>query len=103
MKQGGCFALIVGEDLESPIVVDVAHGETARRVRRRDSGPSLGGNIREPAVTQVSIENGALAEAQVRAFSIDLGKHVAADQNQVAPAIVVEVEELASPTHVAGI
>ena len=95
--------MIVGEDFERAIVIDVAHREASRRMHGGDSGAGLRGDVGEAAVAEIVVKNRALAEAQVGVFFVDLREDVAIDHGQVEPAIVVEIEELATPAHIAGV
>ncbi len=62
--------------------------------------PGRSGNIAERSVAVVVIKNARLFVAAAQMLAVDFGIDVPVHQNQIGPAIVVEVEEHGSPAQI---
>ena len=61
------------------------------------------GDVGKCTVASVAIEDGAVLVVDVDLETIDFREHVAVDQQQIFPAVVVEIEEAAAPADEAGV
>src|SRR5947209_4169280 len=61
------------------------------------------GDVFECALTRIAIENRAVAEMDVGVEAVDFREHVPVHNEQVLPAVVIEIEERAAPTHEASV
>ena len=65
----------------------------------QDSGPGALGNIGEGPVPVVVVKNGAIFVVDVDLETLDLRKRVAVHQQQILPAVIVEIKKSAAPSH----
>src|SRR5260370_26452473 len=82
------------------IIPQVADRQTARRTYGRDRGPRGRGNIRERSVAIVVIQNPGLLEIAAEMLAIHFRVDVAVRQEQIGPAVVVEIEKRDAPAKV---
>src|SRR6266567_2098065 len=82
------------------IIPQVADRQTARRTYGRDPGPRGRGNIREGSVGIVVIQNPGLLEIAAEMLAIHFRVDVAVDEEQIGPAVVVEIEKRDAPAEV---
>src|SRR5713101_6624661 len=82
------------------IIPQVADRQTARRTYGRDPGPRRRGNIREGSVAIVVIQNPGLLEIAAEMLAIHFRVDVAVRQEQIGPAVVVEIEKRDAPAKV---
>src|SRR5438309_8535361 len=59
-EHGWCFTHIADYDFFAPVIVQIAHGQTARGVNVGNTRPALRGEIKELAVTAVPIKKSRL-------------------------------------------
>src|SRR6266851_1471246 len=82
------------------IIPQIADRQTARRTCCRDRGTRGRGNIREGSVAIVVIENPGLLEVAAEMLAIHFGVDVAVGEEQIGPAVVVEIEKRNAPAEV---
>src|SRR6266566_865695 len=82
------------------IIPQVADRQTARRTYGRDCGTRGRGNIGEGSVAIVVIQNPGLLEIAAEMLAIDFRVDVAVRQEQIGPAVVVEIEKRDAPAKV---
>ena len=82
------------------IIPQIADRQTARRTYGRDRGPRGRGNIREGSVAIVVIQNPGLLEIAAEMLAIYFRVDVAVDEEQIRPAVVVEIEKRDAPAEV---
>src|SRR5216683_2966269 len=82
------------------IIPQVADRQTARRTYGRDPGPRRRGNIREGSVAIVVIQNPGLLEIAAEMLAIHFRVDVAVGEEQIGPAVVVEIEKRDAPAEV---
>src|SRR5208283_1203460 len=70
---------------------------------RRDAGAGVVGHIEELAVAAVPIEQARLLECLADAAAVEVGIDVAVGDDDILPAVVVEVEEADAPADVLGV
>src|SRR5215213_2477365 len=99
-KELGGSVEVVDHQIDVPVIIQVpecgppAHALFHQRVAR------LGRHFRERSVAVVLVKELALAVARVEVGLIDLRVDVTVGDEEVAPAVVVVVEELRPPSHV---
>src|SRR5260370_34634848 len=82
------------------IIPQVADRQTARRTYGRDCETHGPANIREGSVAIVVIENPGLLEVAAEMLAIHFGVDVAVGEEQIGPAVVVEIEKRNAPAEV---
>ena len=84
---------------ERAVVFEIADRRSAGRDARCD--PRAGGrrHVFEAAATDVPVEQPRLAVLDLRT-ALDFRVDVAVDQEEIAPAVVIHVEEVGTPTDV---
>src|SRR5260370_30908015 len=83
-------------------VVEVAEGGASRGNGIGDARSGMHRYIFEPPVTQVAIEKFALGVSGLGLQLFDLGIDVAVADQDVGPAVVVEIEKAAAPAEIFG-
>src|SRR4051812_8064496 len=84
---------IVDEHVDIAVVVEVAEGTSPAEILRGNRRTGFRGHIAEPAVSEIAIEQPWLPVREVKLPAGDLRVDVAVGDEDVAPAVVVEVEE----------
>src|SRR5262245_36787377 len=93
----------VDHDVDVAIVVEIAERASATGSRFDKRPADLLGDVFERALTLVLIEDFALRVAGLGGQLLDFGVDVAVDQEDVEPAVVVEIHEPAAPAEEARI
>ena len=77
-----------------PAVVGVvAYGQASAYLRREESGRLRGAGVHEMAVAGVAIELFGFGVVYVGMIAGDVVEDVAIDDQEIAPAVVIEIEE----------
>src|SRR5204863_7235538 len=84
------------DDFERAVVVEIAGGRPARRLRLPDAGAGRRRQILEPAAAYVPVEEPRLPVVDLGP-PLDLRIHMAVDEQQAAPAVVNEGAKLPAP------
>src|SRR5207302_1826196 len=82
------------------VIPEVPDRHTTRRSRRRDTRARVRGDIGEATVSVVVIQNARFLVAATQMLAVDFGIDVAIYQNQIGPAVVVEVKEHRAPSQI---
>src|SRR6185437_10681848 len=90
-------------NLHRAIVIKIAKSRAARRMQFAECRSGLLGNVTKLAVFQVLIQNRAVPVMNVDVQFIHFGEGMTVDQEEILPAVVVEVEKAGSPSDVASI
>src|ERR1035441_3598456 len=85
------------------VVVIVAHGKAPGRRSSRNTAAANETHVLKLAVAQVAIEILALCVGGVNLCSVYLGINMAVGNQNVEPAIVIDVHEAHTPAHQSGI
>ena len=85
---------IVDDDVDVPVVVDIAERAAASEIWRGDGGSRRRGHVGEAAVPQVAVQQFRLAVGEVQLAARKLSVHVAVRDEDVLPAVVVDVDEV---------
>src|SRR5208282_2680607 len=93
----------VHDRVQAAVVVVVAHSEAPGLGRRGDAGASDQAHIFKLTVAQVAVEVFAFGVGGVHLGAIHLGIDVAVGDQDVEPAVVVDVEEADAPAQQAGV
>src|SRR4051812_1210432 len=88
---------IVDDDVEVAVVVEISKGGAARGLDDRQGRTEFRGDIAEPSIPQVAINDLRLLVCRLRFQRIDFRVDVAVDQEEIEPAVVIEVEESSTP------
>ena len=99
-EQGGRPVQVVHDHVHVAVVVEVPEGAAPAEVLGEDRRSRLRGDVLEPPVPQVAVEELGLPVLDVEVLVLDLGVHVAVRHQDVQPAVVVEVEEAHAEAHV---
>ena len=94
---------VVHDDVDVAIVVEVGERGPSPGGRRRDRRPETLGHILEASISKVAINDLPLFVAGLRLDPFDLRIHVAVDDEDVQPAVVVEIDEGDAPSEPAGV
>ncbi len=84
-------------DVDRAVVVEVAEGAAASRARRDGRRAETVGDVREHAVARVAVHDLPLFVRGFRRNMADLRIHVSVGEEDVEPAVVVEVGEAGAP------
>ena len=87
----------VDDHVDVAIVVEVAEGTASGCNWIGDPGPHLQRNVCKMAVAQVSIEQLTLWVSSLGLQLLNFGIHMPIADQDVGPAIVIEIEEAAAP------
>ena len=90
----------VDDDVDVAVVVEISERAAPRGHWRGDARPGIEGNVVKAAGAQIFVEQLALRVARFRFELLDLGIHVAVANQDVGPAVVVEVEKAAAPAEI---
>ena len=93
----GRVVQVVDDDVDVAVVVEVGKGGAAAGLRRRHRRAELLGDVGEAPVAEVAIDDFALLVAGFGLELPHLGIDVAVDEEQIEPAIAVEIEEADAP------
>ena len=85
------------DDLGTAVAIHVADGESAGRAGRFEGGTGSLCDVFESAVAEVPVHEGLLQIAISDGRAIDFGIDVAVGDDEVFPAIVVEIDKSDSP------
>jgi len=88
---------------EASVVPEIADGQAARRIYGGDARTGVGGNVGERAVSVVVIKDARFLEGAAEMLAVDFGVDVAVDEEEIGPAVVVEVEEHRAPAEIFGV
>src|SRR3954463_5145499 len=94
------FVHIDDDYVDVAIIIEVPESRTAAGARLGNDGASLGGDVGEASIPQVSVENPPLLKRKVELPGIDFGEYVAVRHKYVRPPIVIEVEQANSPSQI---
>src|SRR5215472_6977779 len=90
----------VHHHVDIAVVIEVAKCAPTTGIRSRDARSSQVGDFLKSAISQITVKQLALRVSRLGFELLDFGVHVPiADQN-IGPAVVVEIEESASPAEV---
>src|SRR5271157_212109 len=90
----------VDDEIDIAVVVVVAEGAATVGVRNGDARSAILCDFAEAAVVQITVEQFLLGIAGLGGELFDFGIDVAVADEDVGPAVVIEVEPTASPTQV---
>ena len=93
-QQGRRTIQVVDDDVDVAVVVEIADGAAASEIRRRHGRPRARRHVDEAAVAGVAIEQVRLPVGEVQLAPVQLRIHVTVGDEDVLPAVVVEVEEV---------
>ncbi len=93
----------VDDDVHGAVVVVVTEGAAAGGDGVVDAGAGEGGDLFKLAVAQVAVDVLMLGVGGVEVGAVDLRVDVAVGDEDVEPAIVVEVDEADAPAEIAGV
>src|SRR5262245_46797366 len=88
---------VVHRDVHVAVVVDVAKRGAAPGVRRSHRRAETFGHVLEAAVLKVPVDDLALPIARLGSNLFDLRIDVAVDQEEIEPAVLIEIEETDAP------
>ena len=98
LSSDGDFVHVDDDDLDVAVVVEIADREAARGMRRHDARPRVVGDIEELLVAAVPVEQALLVKRLADAACVDIRIDVPVGDEDVLPAVVVEVEKARSPS-----
>ena len=93
----GRVVQVVDDDVDVAVVVEVGEGGAAAGLRRRDRRAELLADVGEASVAQVAIHDLALFVAGFGLELADFRIDVAVDEEQIEPAVAVEIEKADAP------
>src|SRR5262245_20962610 len=84
---------VVDDDIDIAVVVEVGEGGAAARLGNGHRRSELLGDVTEAAVAQIPVDDLALFVTSFGFDALDFGIDVAVDEEQIEPAVRVEVHE----------
>src|SRR6266849_6624216 len=99
-QQHGRSVHIADDRGHAAIVPQIADRQSARRTHRRNPRPRIGGNIGEFPVAVVVIQNLRLFEIAAEVLAVHFGVDVTVGQEQIGPAVVVNIEKHDAPAKI---
>ena len=90
----------VDDHIDVAVIVEIAESTAPRRHRRGDTRPGVEGNVVKAPVAQILVEQLALRVACFRFELLDFGIYMAVANQDVGPAVVVEVEKATAPAKI---
>src|ERR1700722_3144234 len=102
-EQAGWAVHVADDGGEAAVVPQITDGQAPRRIHGGDAGGGIGGNVGEGAVTIVVIKDARFLESAAQMLAVDFRIDVAVDEEEIGPAVIVEVEEHGAPAEVFGV
>ena len=93
----------VDDHIDVAVIVEISERAASRRHRCGDTRPGIEGNVIKAPIAQIFVEQLALRVACFRFELLDFGVHMAVANQDVGPAVVVEVEKAAPPAKILGV
>src|SRR5437773_4329071 len=103
VKKCGRVVHVVDDGVHLPGVEEVAEGGAAGGLLQRDPRPRAERDVPESPVAPVHVKDLSLPVGRVERGAIDLRVDVAIDDQNIRPAVAVEVEEMRAPAEVARV
>src|SRR5690242_3944272 len=102
-EQTGRCVHVADDGGEPAVVPEIADGEAAGGLRSGDAWAGAGGDVGEGAVAIVVIKDARLLKSAAEMLAVDFGIDVSIDEEQVGPAIVIEIEKHGAPSEIFGV
>src|SRR5579872_1029912 len=90
----------VDDHVDIAVVIEVAEGAASRGAGRGNSGASIQRDIFEMPVALIAIQQLSLGVAGFGAQLFDLGINMAIANQDVRPAVIIEVEKTTAPSKI---
>ena len=94
---------VVDDDVDVAVVVEIGEGRAAAGGRGRDRRTETLRDVLEASVAEVAVDDLALLVARLGLEPLDLGIDVAVDEEEIEPAVVVEIDEADAPAEPARV
>src|SRR6188474_2295572 len=94
---------VVDDDVDVAVVVEIGEGGAARSLFSRNRWTKLRAHVGEAAVVKIAVDHLRFPVSGFRLQRINFRIHMAVDEEQIEPAIVVEIEESSAPPEPPGI
>ena len=102
-EEHGAVGEVVDDGFEASVVEEVGDGEAAAGARFGEGWAGGFADVFELAVAQIAVEEAGFAVGGAEFGGVDFGVDVAVDDQEVGPAVVVDVGEHGSPAEGVGV
>src|SRR5580658_3728326 len=99
----GDVTRVVDDDVHLSGVEEISEGSAACTALEENAGAGTQGNILEGTIALITIENLALAIRRAILIVINLGIDMAICDEDIGPAVVVEINEARAPANISRI